>query len=191
MCGEPLAVAVPSRSLADSPAPVLASSKINENIEIVKISFRQGGDKDFYQKLKDALVQKKWLLKDAPPVPKPSLGKIQKEVSGGAGIIGLERRGVVVRKQNEAVMSTAFEDLEALMAAAKDMVKTISKLFRNIVLITTRLNWQSLLLSLFQNLQAVHCLCLLRHCHFPLESRIPHPHHITSLLLDRLPIFYW
>ena len=38
------------------------------------------------------------------------------------GIAGLERRGLEARKNNELVIGTAFEDLEALMASAKDIV---------------------------------------------------------------------
>jgi ESCRT-II complex subunit VPS36 len=39
-----------------------------------------------------------------------------------AGIAGLEQRGLDRRKNNEIVIGTAFEDLEALMASAKEVV---------------------------------------------------------------------
>jgi ESCRT-II complex subunit VPS36 len=39
-----------------------------------------------------------------------------------AGIAGLEQRGLDRRKNNEIVIGTAFEDLEALMASAKEIV---------------------------------------------------------------------
>lgn len=38
------------------------------------------------------------------------------------GIAGLERRGQELRKNNEVVIGNAFEDLEALMASAKEIV---------------------------------------------------------------------
>lgn len=38
------------------------------------------------------------------------------------GIAGLERRGLELRKKTEAVIGGAFEDLEALMASAKEIV---------------------------------------------------------------------
>lgn len=123
MCGEPIVPAIPIRSQTDSPAPTALSAKVNIPLEVVKISFRQGGEKEFYKKLNDALVQRKWILKNAPPVPKPGvLAKGKEEVRNVVGIAGLERRGVSVRKENEAVMATAFEDLETLMAKAKDLV---------------------------------------------------------------------
>ncbi|UZP41054.1 hypothetical protein NXS19_008870 [Fusarium pseudograminearum] len=57
----------------DSPGPVLDPSKINKNgsdaPESVKISFRRGGEKIFYERLKGSMTQRKWLLRDAPPAP--------------------------------------------------------------------------------------------------------------------------
>ncbi|KAI5281247.1 hypothetical protein KEM54_003305, partial [Ascosphaera aggregata] len=40
--------------------------------DFLKLSFRSGGDKTFYERLKNALIQRKWLVASAPPVPKPS-----------------------------------------------------------------------------------------------------------------------
>lgn len=42
--------------------------------------------------------------------------------STAVGIAGLEQRGLQSRRNNEAVLGTAFEDLEALMSSAKDIV---------------------------------------------------------------------
>jgi ESCRT-II complex subunit VPS36 len=47
---------------------------------------------------------------EAPPRP------------AAVGIAGLERRGFEARKNNEVVIGNAFEDLEALMASAKEVV---------------------------------------------------------------------
>lgn len=121
-----------------SPAPVLnqAGSLVDSQTEYVKISFRAGGDKIFYERLKGAMVQRKWLLQDAPPVPLPSsLTKLQEaglsaaSFSGrttpdpkGVGIAGLERLSLERRKNNESVISSAFEDLEALMASAQKII---------------------------------------------------------------------
>lgn len=104
----------------------------------IKLSFRAGGDKIFYDKLKGAMVQRKWLLHNAPPIPKTyhslsvmpdheSLGNYQRNQSSSerakvVGIAGLERLGREQRKNNEVVIGSAFEDLEALMASAKEIV---------------------------------------------------------------------
>ena len=106
-----------------------------ETPECIKLSFRAGGDKIFYERLKGAMVQRKWLLQNAPPVPQPNAslspasggytgaqdGHEPSKTSGG-GIAGLERRGHELRKNNQVVIGNAFEDLEALMASAKEIV---------------------------------------------------------------------
>lgn len=122
---------------ADSPGPVLSTPTVPDQVyESIKFSFRSGGDKIFYERLKNALVQRKWLLQSAPPIPKPrpasgTLNSGWSEASQPAedpernkavGIAGLERRGLEQRKNNEAVIGSAFEDLEALMTSAKEVI---------------------------------------------------------------------
>jgi len=102
----------------------------NETLENLKFSFRAGGEKIFLERLKSALVQRKWLLYSAPPVPKPVLSPSEAastQASNEAaarmvGIAGLERRGQDVRKNNELIIGNAFEDLEALMTSAKEII---------------------------------------------------------------------
>jgi len=124
----------------ESPAPTSISRKgglIGENVEVVKFSFRAGGDKVFHERLKNALIQRKWLLQNAPPVPTPGQSGNGGALSGGGGcgatnggtvaervvgIAGLERAGLNMRKKNEAAIGGAFEDLEALMGRAKEMI---------------------------------------------------------------------
>lgn len=137
LCGAPLLFAESSRleglesgiSRSESPGPVLdsASLGLENGPECIKLSFRTGGEKIFHERLKGAMVQRKWLLKDAPPVPKPN----QYPGTGSensldrpkvVGIAGLERRRQEQRKNNEVVIGNAFEDLEALMASAKEIV---------------------------------------------------------------------
>lgn len=105
-----------------------------DNAESVKFSFRSGGDKILLERLKGAITQRKWLLQGAPPVPSAhSLALDGTSGSSGValreqarkktvGIAGLEQRGLEMRKNNELVIGTAFEDLEALMASAKEIV---------------------------------------------------------------------
>ena len=123
---------------AESPGPSLASSIIGDDtIETIKFSFRAGGEKIFLDKLKAALVQRKWLLQSAPPVPKPAqaspstngnswqppdAGRTSTPQQRVVGIAGLERRGAELRENNQAVIGTAFEDLEALMTSAKEVI---------------------------------------------------------------------
>jgi ESCRT-II complex subunit VPS36 len=149
ICGAPLS-AGPSGNAnrVDSPAPLFEQSHIanTEVSDSIKLSFREGGDKTFYERLRGALVQRKWLLQDAPPVPPPSQAtsspglppsangvespQISAPRPAGVGIAGLERRGLEARKKNELVIGNAFEDLEALMASAKQIVALAETLAR-------------------------------------------------------------
>ncbi|KAK1777113.1 EAP30/Vps36 family-domain-containing protein [Copromyces sp. CBS 386.78] len=151
MCGGPLisndlpAELTQQRRETDSPGPMLSSlTPKSEALESVKLSFRGGGEKIFYERLKGSITQRKWLLQGAPPIPKTSgngsgtgSGHAGGAGAGGggsgsaggqpervkiAGIAGLEQRGQSMRKNNEMVIGNAFEDLEALMASAKEIV---------------------------------------------------------------------
>ncbi|KAK4098312.1 Vps36-domain-containing protein [Parathielavia hyrcaniae] len=152
MCGGPLIshdlpaeLAPQARAHTDSPGPVLNSlSPVpagTESPDSVKVSFRGGGEKIFYERLKSSMSQRKWLLQSAPPIPRASRPASEAHVNGPTaspattsststavtrpklgGIAGLEHHSQAMRKNNEFVIGTAFEDLEALMASAKEIV---------------------------------------------------------------------
>ena len=147
ICGAPLQTAgdVGSDAVTDSsrrpesPGPSRNESIVgNDVIETIKFSFRNGGANTFHERLRGALVQRKWLLHRAPPIPKPnqsappantSAWPPPESRSGTAtpqprvvGIAGLERRGAELRESNQTVIGTAFEDLEALMTSAKEVI---------------------------------------------------------------------
>ncbi|MCJ1253755.1 hypothetical protein MMC24_001568 [Lignoscripta atroalba] len=132
----------------ESPGPLLdkVGSISGDAPECIKFSFRGGGDKVFHERLKGAMVQRKWLLQNAPPVPQPTqtrsgtpnhttLGpspstSTSEDRPRTVGIAGLERRGLELRKNNEIIIGNAFEDLEALMASAKEIV-ALAETFSN------------------------------------------------------------
>ena len=118
-----------------SPGPEVASLSLGDEQEeeVLKFSFRTGGEKVFNERLKNALIQRKWLLVQAPPIPRPDNGSsitvdtlssepVSRPRSTQVGIAGLEQRGLQSRRNNETVLGGAFEDLEALMASAKEIV---------------------------------------------------------------------
>ncbi|KAL9088182.1 MAG: hypothetical protein Q9165_006309 [Trypethelium subeluteriae] len=126
-----------ARPRDDSPGPSLKGLHLSgDTLEVIKLSFRAGGEKIFYERLKGALLQRKWLLQSAPPIPKPTIADASilnhsassdGSSSGPAqrqtlGIASLERRGLEQRKNNELVIGNAFEDLEALMTSAKEII---------------------------------------------------------------------
>lgn len=125
---------------AESPGPSLDVASIvgDDSIQTIKFSFRDGGAPTLNERLQNALVQRKWLLQSAPPVPKPAStppqsdgflrptnGTIQPTSAPQrvVGIAGLEQRGALLRQNNQAVIGTAFEDLEALMTSAKEVIE--------------------------------------------------------------------
>ncbi|KAH7189377.1 EAP30/Vps36 family-domain-containing protein [Fusarium flagelliforme] len=127
----------------DSPGPVLDQSKSNKNgsdaPECVKISFRRGGEKIFFERLKGSMTQRKWLLRDAPPPPNsraadegPNDGASGSSGgrTKGVGIAGLEQLGLNMRKNNELLIGSAFEDLEALMSSAKEVIALAERFAR-------------------------------------------------------------
>ena len=147
ICGAPLPTVkdVPTEFLSDvvqrpeSPGPSLSGSIVGDDtIETIKFSFRAGVDKTFLERLKSALVQRKWLLQSAPPVPKPtqsvtpgngspwptsdSNNRTTTPQQRVVGIAGLERRADELRENYQTVIGTAFEDLEALMTSAKEVI---------------------------------------------------------------------
>lgn len=157
MCGGPLIshnlpveLTQQARSQTDSPGPFLSTPlsavpSSFDTTESVKLSFRGGGEKIFYERLKGSMTQRKWLLQGAPPIPKSSRGdglingggnNTGSSASGApdrvkiAGIAGLEHRGQALRKNNELVIGSAFEDLEALMASAKEIVALAERFAR-------------------------------------------------------------
>jgi ESCRT-II complex subunit VPS36 len=123
---------------SESPGPLVGQARVKntEVSESIRLSFRGGGEKTFHERFKSALIQRKWLLLNAPPIPQPSHSPSQKISTPSAisnpsqtisrpsavGIAGLEQRGLETRKNNELVIGNAFEDLEALMASAKEVM---------------------------------------------------------------------
>jgi ESCRT-II complex subunit VPS36 len=152
ICGAPLIskdvpAAVAQRPpRTESPGPTLKLGGVTglENPESVKISFRNGGEKIFYERLKGAMTQRKWLLHEAPPVPTSStangdgeMNLVSRSGSGSgrnkvAGIAGLEQMGLDRRKNNERMIGSSFEDLEALMASAKEIVALAESFARQV-----------------------------------------------------------
>lgn len=153
ICGATLSNIKQTSTLEDSteirsasPAPVINHMDNSDEPVSVKFSFRVGGDKTFYDHLKAAMVQRKWLATNAPPVPKP-LDSVRRTEPGSpttagpaegrnsprpgrVGIAGLEQLGQQTQKDNELVIGAAFEDLESLMALDKEVSALAQKIAR-------------------------------------------------------------
>lgn len=118
----------------DSPSLLSSAISAGEDApDSIKFAFRSGGEKIFFERLRDALIQRKWLLQNAPPIPGPAESSsftaddtsLRPSAAAGkrsVGIAGLERRGLELRKNNELVIGNAFADLSALMTSAKEVI---------------------------------------------------------------------
>ena len=120
-------ISTPSRSESpDTSLGTTTASLTSFERPCIKFAFRAGGEKVFYERLKGAMTQRKWLLQSAPPIPPPlpsgDAARPPVEHARSAGIAGLERRGLELRQKNEAVIGNAFSDLDALMASAKEII---------------------------------------------------------------------
>ncbi|KAK1217894.1 Vacuolar protein-sorting-associated protein 36 [Marasmius sp. AFHP31] len=87
---------------------------------LLRLSFRRGGDKTFYNDLKRALLGKAWMISRSA-TPAASGG-------GGGGIAQILSQHQSSQSSTSTSLSTALLDLEALMIKAKEMVRVANDL---------------------------------------------------------------
>ncbi|KAK9474775.1 EAP30/Vps36 family-domain-containing protein [Dipodascopsis tothii] len=115
---------------AGSSSPRPAADYGPEELPYVKLSFRAGGDRALYDRVKTMLVERSWLKNQAhtrrpisaaalhapAAAPEPPARK-----GPNRGIHGLQQLNERVREQNKDLM-TSLDDLSSLMTKAKDMI---------------------------------------------------------------------
>lgn len=126
MCQAPLAsVSMLARSdRQESPAPTAELGSGGGDGSTVKLSFRGGGDKPFYRQLKVQLGSRSWEHESSDNdlrQSRPNSG----DASGvrGPGLFGLQQSGESVQRRRQEVLGSSLEDLETLMAQAKEVAK--------------------------------------------------------------------
>ncbi|OCF60551.1 ESCRT-II complex subunit VPS36 [Kwoniella mangroviensis CBS 10435] len=115
-------------------------SKAETNL--VRLSFRRGGEKEVYKRLKAVLSDKAWErgLNGSSSLVKPRDGDangIEGLPRAGAGIDGILQQIDLNSKSHSNHISEAFADLEALMLRAGEMVRLAQSLNSKL---TTQLN---------------------------------------------------
>ncbi|KAJ7159161.1 EAP30/Vps36 family-domain-containing protein [Mycena crocata] len=128
MCGTDLPHAAAPLSMKSAPSsrPASPDSSDDENVSsrMIKISFRKGGDKAFYAVLRRSLKSKAWAANTTTPTSAdPSVTD-----SNRSGITGILRNVENSAQGRATNMTDAFQDLEALMVKAKDMVRLAADL---------------------------------------------------------------
>jgi len=92
-----------------------------------RLSFRSGGQAEFFPLLERALTDKAW-------IPKPTAAKVPVKKEMRAGITGIQKNMSKKNKADQANISKAFQDLDVLINMAKPMValsKSISSKIRD------------------------------------------------------------
>ncbi|MCJ1284552.1 hypothetical protein MMC26_003885 [Xylographa opegraphella] len=136
-----------SRSASPGPSLDGPNAPLDDTPEYIKISFRDGGEKTFHERLKGAMIQRRWLLLRAPmpqyenpfdtslegfdSSPGSSGVDTPNTRSKGVGIAGLERRGLELRKKNERMIGNAFEDLDTLRTFSKEILAVADSFANN------------------------------------------------------------
>ncbi|KAI8362953.1 EAP30/Vps36 family-domain-containing protein [Mortierella sp. GBAus27b] len=114
-----------------------SSPKQPDDANIVKLSFRAGGNGAFHSLLRTAMATRAWESKPKPrpvdtpslPLPQPTSSTPSPAIRVG-GISGIMRTVETNKKATDDTLSQAFQDLQGLMHKAKEMValaETISK----------------------------------------------------------------
>ncbi|CUM66188.1 uncharacterized protein PRCAT00003846001 [Priceomyces carsonii] len=97
----------------------------------IKLSFRKGGEVEFYNHMKDVIEELKWQRLTQKGSVNQNGIKVDKSepepqrIKGG-GIHGLEQIGEQKRRQNEIILSSSLDDLEQLMYKYLDLLNLSS-----------------------------------------------------------------
>ncbi|TFK32956.1 EAP30/Vps36 family-domain-containing protein [Crucibulum laeve] len=98
-------------------------------VGMIKISFRKGGDKPFYNVLKRSLKGKGWEIKGyTSRTQTGNSSEPERNTIGRSGISGILRTVETSAQGRESNMKDALSDLEALMVKAGDMVRLAAEL---------------------------------------------------------------
>uniref|UniRef100_A0A4W4GF72 Vacuolar protein-sorting-associated protein 36 n=1 Tax=Electrophorus electricus TaxID=8005 RepID=A0A4W4GF72_ELEEL len=105
----------------------------NSKFSYIKLSFKEHGQIEFYRRLTEEMIQKRW---ESTPASQPitATAGLKTGRTRAVGIVGIERKLEEKRKETDKNISEAFEDLSKLMekvrlsvitfhTAAKEMVE--------------------------------------------------------------------
>ncbi|XP_006824476.1 vacuolar protein-sorting-associated protein 36-like [Saccoglossus kowalevskii] len=90
-----------------------AGPVVHSQYPYIRISFKEGGQTEFYRCLSEQLSRRLWEHQSSQPL---KMKKVH------AGIVGIERKLEEKRKETDQNISMAFQDLNKLMHQAKQMV---------------------------------------------------------------------
>ncbi|KAF8630077.1 hypothetical protein AX17_005475 [Amanita inopinata Kibby_2008] len=119
---------------APTTRPISPTDNDPDSIQIIKLSFRKGGDKAIYAVMKRSLKGKAWQVRGATNNPSQRRQHVDANVTadrntiGKTGISGILQTVETSAQGEEDRLRDALIDLEALMTKAKDMVRLAAEL---------------------------------------------------------------
>lgn len=108
--------------LARAPPDKPQGPAVLEKAGHIRLSFRKGGQPEFYRLFQKQLVAKEW-ERSLPPPPSAVRGGLKMR----SGIVGIERHIEKKQQETKKEVSQAFKDLDALIEKAKDMVGMVNR----------------------------------------------------------------
>ncbi|KAJ2867573.1 Vacuolar protein-sorting-associated protein 36 [Coemansia aciculifera] len=99
-----------------------APPKGDSVVTIIKLSFRAGGASGFHASLKDALVGQAWATSPLVEATESSVAGDGRRAAGGGGISTILSAAHESERVRDATLQSAFADLDALTAKAKEIV---------------------------------------------------------------------
>ncbi|KAJ2798194.1 Vacuolar protein-sorting-associated protein 36, partial [Coemansia furcata] len=125
MCGTELLVTTTTTATAtEEVSGVDAPPKGDSVVTIIKLSFRAGGASGFHASLKDALVGQAWVSNYLEETAESSVAGDGRRTAGGGGggISTIMSAAHESERARDATLQSAFADLDALTAKAKEIV---------------------------------------------------------------------
>ncbi|RDD39386.1 Vacuolar protein-sorting-associated protein 36 [Trichoplax sp. H2] len=112
--------------LQPKPASQEPGPKISSQFNYIRLSFRAGGQSEYYAALCNQLSRKRWITQvtNQRQATRPS--------GRHMGIVGIERKIEQKQKETQSTISQAFSDLNALMDKAKEMVAIADRVAKKI-----------------------------------------------------------
>ncbi|XP_065191065.1 vacuolar protein-sorting-associated protein 36-like [Sycon ciliatum] len=120
----------PAPSSRDVSQAVMMASRHN----FVRFSFRKGGQSEFLSGYQQQLSKKLWELPQIKALPSKPVAQARtaRGAPARSGIMGIERTMEAKRLETDKTISEAFQDLNALMEKAKQMVSLAESVTRKL-----------------------------------------------------------
>ncbi|SCZ94194.1 BZ3500_MvSof-1268-A1-R1_Chr12-2g03746 [Microbotryum saponariae] len=149
LCDSPLpslrpapTLSAPRRGSLSTSRPSTPDSLASSNDHFMRLSFRTGGEREFYNALKEALARKAWDWQSANALLRPSKssnGSSEARAPGAineraGGIDAIMKSFTLEAADRDQSLESALKDLQSLMSKAKDMIQLAQSINKRLVL---------------------------------------------------------